>query len=120
MACDAVIKAPLFKPASTTRIPWLQPLMMRFRMGKVWRSGSISIENSDTIAPFPSLIFSARARFSGGYNLDNPEPIAAIVRPLAARADNSDRMLIALLYFAPNIEDDWRRMDFAQRLRIRG
>ena len=38
----------------------------------------------------------------------------------AARADNSDRMLIALLYFAPNIEDDWRRMDFAQRLRIRG
>ena len=85
-ACDAVISAPLLAPASTTRIPWLQPEMIRFRIGNVCRSGSISIENSDTTAPFPLQIFSASASFSGGYNFDNPEPITAIVRPLAASA----------------------------------
>jgi hypothetical protein len=67
-------------------MPWLQPEMIRLRIGNVWRSGSISIENSDTIAPFPERIFSARAAFSGGYNLANPEPITAIVRPFAASA----------------------------------
>jgi hypothetical protein len=60
--------------------------MIRLRIGKVCRSGSISIENSDTTAPFPLQIFSASASFSGGYNFDNPEPMTAIVRPFAASA----------------------------------
>jgi hypothetical protein len=47
-------------------MPWLHPEMMRLRIGKVCRSGSISIENSETIAPFPLRIFSANAAFSGG------------------------------------------------------
>src|SRR5262245_56966980 len=35
-----------------------------------------------------------------------------------ARADDADRVMIALLNFAPNIENDRRRVNFAQRLRI--
>src|SRR5450759_5410419 len=37
----------------------------------------------------------------------------------APRAYNSNGVMIALLQFAPNVEHDWRRMDFAQWPRIR-
>ena len=37
----------------------------------------------------------------------------------APRADNANGVMIALLEFAPNVEHDRRRMNFAQRLRIR-
>ena len=30
------------------------------------------------------------------------------------RADNADGMVIALLQFAPDVEHDWRRVDFPQ------
>src|SRR5438270_7605973 len=43
--------------------------------------------------------------------------LAAVVSR-AARADNADRMMIALLNFTPPVKHDWRRVDLAQRLGI--
>ena len=37
----------------------------------------------------------------------------------APRADDADGMMIALLQFTPNIKHNWRRVNLAQRLRIR-
>src|ERR1017187_3981513 len=62
----AVINAPLFKFASTTTTPNDQPLMMRFRIGKFWRSGCTPKGNSVTTAPPFSTISSANFLFSEG------------------------------------------------------
>ena len=43
---------------------------------------------------------------------------APIVRR-ATRTDDAERMMIALLKFAPHVKNDRWRMDFAQRLGIR-
>src|SRR5207302_9349206 len=36
----------------------------------------------------------------------------------SARSDDSDRVMVPLLNFAPNVKNNRRRMDFAQRLGI--
>src|SRR5438132_1607728 len=43
--------------------------------------------------------------------------LVAVMRS-ATRADNPDCMLIALLKFAPNVKNDWRRVDLAERFGI--
>src|SRR5260370_2231952 len=44
----------------------------------------------------------------------------APVMSRAARADDSERVMIALLNFAPDIKHNWRGMDLTQRFRVRG
>src|ERR1017187_6987899 len=62
----AVISAPLFRFASTTTTPSDQPLIMRFRIGKFWRSGCTPKGNSVTTAPPFCTISSANFLFSAG------------------------------------------------------
>ena len=59
------MSAPLLAPASTTSTPKEHPLMMRLRMGNVWRSALTRMENSVMTAP-EVAIFSASSLFSGG------------------------------------------------------
>src|SRR5204862_2506048 len=44
----------------------------------------------------------------------------APVMSRVARADDSERVMIALLNFAPDIKHNWRGMDLTQRFRVRG
>src|SRR5260370_7513966 len=44
----------------------------------------------------------------------------APVMSRAARADDSERVMIALLNFAPDIKHNWRGMDLTPRFRVRG
>ena len=65
-ANEAVIKAPLRSPASTTIVPSDNPLIMRLRGGKFLASGGVSRAYSEIKAPCPATICSAKRRFSGG------------------------------------------------------
>jgi hypothetical protein len=121
--------------------------MMRLRIGKVCRSGSTSIENSETIAPFPLRIFSAsadhrdraalrrqRALVRGSVDAaretaDDGETgirqlVGKLLRRLAAvmsgapRTNHSNRVLIPLRQFSPDIQHDRRSMNLPELPRI--
>ena len=49
------------RAASTTKTPWLNPLIIRLRRGKFAGWGCAESGNSDTIAPSVSIICIARA-----------------------------------------------------------
>jgi len=65
IAQSAVMRAPLFSPASITRIPSDSPLMIRLRRGKFSGAGADRSGNSLRSAP-RSAMRRARNRFSGG------------------------------------------------------
>ena len=62
----AVMSEPDHAGHSTTRRARDHAATMRLRMGNVCLSGAVWSGNSETTAPWPSAIFSARWRFSGG------------------------------------------------------
>ena len=64
-AWRAVIRAPLFNPASTTTTARDSPLMTRLRAGKLPARGGVPRGNSLTTAP-RRAISAIRPRFSGG------------------------------------------------------
>ena len=64
-AIRAVIKEPLFSPASTMTTPREIPLMSRFRDGKLGALGGVPNGNSVTRAPWIATA-AASSLFSGG------------------------------------------------------
>ena len=64
-ALNAVRIAPLLCPASTIIVPWLSPLMMRFRYGKLPPYGLVPKGNSEMTVPF-CIISCISCLFSAG------------------------------------------------------
>ena len=83
IAHRAVIRVPLYSPASITSTPTLIPLKIRFRMGKFCGAGNVPSGYSLTIVPPVSTISSASRLFSFGYTTSIPVPHTATVFPPA-------------------------------------
>ena len=66
-ASSAVIKLPLFSPASTTTTPSLIPLIILFRLGKFCGTGTTFSSYSVITAPPYFIISSINFIFSFGY-----------------------------------------------------
>src|SRR5207302_5704025 len=62
----AVMRVPLYSPASTTRTPMARPLMMRLRMGKFCGAANVPTANSLITAPPSERMLSAIFLFSRG------------------------------------------------------
>src|SRR5262249_5028255 len=62
----AVMRVPLYSPASTTSTPRARPLITRLRMGKFCGAAKVSIGNSLTSAPPNSRMLSEIFLFSRG------------------------------------------------------
>ena len=65
-AMSAVIRLPLFSPASGIIMPWLRALIILFLFGKFWGSGFSSFSCSVMISPPAVRICLNRGMFSFG------------------------------------------------------
>lgn len=81
-ATFAVIIAPLFLPASTTKTPSDKPLIILFLFGKFSLFGFVPFGYSEIIQPPVFKIDFAKSLFWDGYNLSIPHPKTAIVFPM--------------------------------------
>ena len=81
-AIFAVIIAPLFSPASTTKTPSDNPLIILFLSGKCSFNGFVPLGYSEIIHPPVFKIHFASSLFCVGYNLSIPHPKTAIVLPV--------------------------------------